>query len=81
MQSRGAQWFGAAGHRCVLATRDRALERTGMNVETEGKEGTASRGGEKKRQQSLIRERVKKESMEGNAQYTMFQTQKCCSVP
>lgn len=71
----------AAGHKCVLAMTDSALERAGRTVKTEGKEGTASRGGEKKRLQSLVRERVvESESIEGNAQHTISQTQKCCSV-
>lgn len=40
MQSRGAP-FSAAGHRCVLAMRDIALERAGTNVKTERKEGNS----------------------------------------
>lgn len=78
MQSKGAPFL-AAGHRCVLALRDNALVRAGRNVKTEGKDGTASGGVEEKRLQTLIR--AGSESVEGNAQYTIFQTQKCCSVP
>jgi len=70
----------AAGHRCVLAMRDSALERADRDVKTEGKQGTESRGSEKKRLQSLIREGGGSESVEGNAYYTIFQSQKCCSV-
>lgn len=54
------------------AMRDSTLEKAGRKVQTEGKDGTASRGGEKKRLQSLIRERGGSESVEGNAQYEIF---------